>query len=121
MNNEVILHDTPAPLDRIPDYNYKPDITPRGPDGRFKPGEVYNPIGKNGGEKQFITPILKEIMREKGKDIANALVGLATKSGTNQLPAIKEVLDRTDGKVREQIEVESRNITLVYELVQPEE
>ena len=72
------------------------------------PGQSGNPAGR---PKHSVTTLLKNTDELTTKQICAKLIDLA-KGG--DLPAIREYLDRTDGKVTEKIEVEKRSVSIVF-------
>jgi len=66
---------------------------------QFKPGESGNPGGKRQGKS--ITAELRKLIDSGtiAEEIALVLLELAKKGNRNQVNALKELLDRTDGKV----------------------
>lgn len=65
----------------------------------IKPGEVLNPGGRPKGKS--ITAELRKLI-DKGtnaEDMAQVLYDMAKKLNPSQIAALKELLDRTDGKV----------------------
>ncbi|KKN64744.1 hypothetical protein LCGC14_0488760 [marine sediment metagenome] len=67
---------------------------------RWKPGESGNP---NGRPKNSVTAMLKNASEEDRKAIADKVIELA-KEG--KIEAIREYIDRTDGKVPSELKVE---------------
>ena len=92
---------------------------------RWKPGQSGNPEGRPPNTK-YISDYLREALQKQTNGQSNAeLIALAlielskdTKM-RNFAPAIKELLDRTEGKVPETHKIEADlPITLVYKLVE---
>jgi len=86
---------------------------------QWKPGESGNPGGKPKGKS--ITAELRKLL-DKGttsEELAQILLDMAkTKTGRNQLDALKEVLNRSDGKVPDTHKIESDvPISIVYKQV----
>ncbi len=73
---------------------------------RFKPGESGNPGGKQAGKS--ITAELRKLIDSgtNAEDMAKILCALCKKMGPDQMKALRELLDRTDGKVAETHKVE---------------
>ena len=77
-------------------------------EGRWKPGESGNPKGRQPGIK-YISDYLRDALKETSKDgksnaqlIADALIGLSKDPRMRgYVPAVKELLDRIEGKVAE--------------------
>jgi predicted transcriptional regulator len=69
---------------------------------RFKPGEVNNPNGRRNAARDILNKILDTEVDEKTKreKLLDKLVSMANRGNLN---AIKEVLDRTEGKSTEYI------------------
>lgn len=69
---------------------------------QFKPGESGNPAGRPKGQKWLKTR-LREALEATGadKDIVLALIEKAKKG---DIMAIKEIMDRVDGKVTQEID-----------------
>ncbi|KKL48557.1 hypothetical protein LCGC14_2324310 [marine sediment metagenome] len=74
----------------------------------FRPGEVHNPAGR---PKNSVTTLLKNRSREDNKKIADKLYQLAL---DGDMSAIREYIDRTDGKVSFEPEalIDNRSITI---------
>ena len=72
---------------------------------RFKPGEVNNPNGRRNAARDIINKILEPEMDERTKHerLLDKLVNMANHWNLN---AIKEILDRTEGKSTEYIVTE---------------
>ena len=88
----------------------------------FKPGESGNPGGRPAGKS--ITAELRKMIDEgnTAEDIAKVLIDLAKSIGTRgQVPAIKELLERTEGKVPDKHEIETGDISIVYKQVKGDE
>ncbi len=72
----------------------------RGPGRPFKPGQSGNPGGRPKGTS--VTAVLRELLDQAGPDsVAAPLLELAQ---GGDIQAIKVLLDRTEGKVKEQLE-----------------
>jgi hypothetical protein len=73
------------------------------PATRFKPGNNANPNGRRNSAKDILNELLDTSKKDKTRreTIMNKLLMMAEHGNLN---AIKEVLDRTDGKSREYIE-----------------
>ena len=88
---------------------------------KYKPGESGNPGGKPAGKS--ITAELRKMIDEgnTAEEIAKVLIDLAKSIGTRgQVPAIKELLERTEGKVPDKHEIETGDISIVYKQVKGE-
>jgi len=86
---------------------------------QWKPGQSGNPGGRPEGKS--ITAELRKLI-DKGtnaEDIANVLYDIAkSKLNRNQIIALKELLDRTDGKVPDTHKIESDvPINIIYKQV----
>lgn len=80
---------------------------------KFKPGESGNPAGKPKGTRNLST-ILKEFLEEEidqdGSKIVlkDAIVRkLIKKANSGNLRAIQEIFDRTEGKAKQEIRLDS--------------
>jgi len=75
---------------------------------RFKPGEVNNPNGRRNAARDILNKILDTEIDERTKRerLLDKLVNMANHGNLN---AIKEVLDRTEGKSTEYIVTEEVN------------
>ena len=73
------------------------------PATRFKPGNNANPNGRRNSAKDILNELLDTPKKDKTRreNIMDKLLMMAEHGNLN---AIKEVLDRTDGKSREYIE-----------------
>ena len=73
------------------------------PATRFKPGNNANPNGRRNSAKDILNELLDTSKKDKTRreNIMDKLLMMAEHGNLN---AIKEVLDRTDGKSREYIE-----------------
>ena len=84
----------------------------------FKPGESGNPGGKPEGKS--ITAELRKLI-DKGtnaEDMAMILLNMAKRMNPDQLRALRELLDRTDGKVPDTHKIESDiPISIIYKQV----
>jgi len=100
----------------IDDTNKIPDNTGdnRNERGQWKPGTSGNPNGKPPGSLSLIA-LLKSELREKIKsstgeemEIARALMKKLVRHALSEedIRGIKEILDRVEGKSREQIDIE---------------
>lgn len=129
MNEEVdtsiIFEQTPcpvdiSPLDKIRETRLRTNANLIPP----VKGERRNPYGRP-IKNNTLTTLIKEKLEDRHKDgrtyaqhMADAVVELAISKGARgQIPAIKEVLDRTEGKVTETIEVDKREVRITYQLV----
>ena len=115
--DDVILHDTPAPLDKLrvfPEKNI--NITKRDSNGKFLPGAVGNPQGRR-PTQPIITPYIRQILKEKrdGKENARLVAEKLVKMALNNPSAMKELIDRVEGKVTETIDIESRNVSIIFQ------
>ena len=72
---------------------------------RFKPGEVNNPNGRRNAARDILNKILDTEVDERTKRerLLDKLVNMANHGNLN---AIKEILDRTEGKSTEYIVTE---------------
>ena len=75
---------------------------------RFKPGEVNNPNGRRNAARDILNKILDTEIDERTKRerLLDKLVNMANHGNLN---AIKEILDRTEGKSTEYIVTEEVN------------
>ena len=73
---------------------------------RFKPGQSGNPGGKQAGKS--ITAELRKLINSgtNAEDMAQILYNMCKRMSPDQMRALKELLDRTDGKVMETHKVE---------------
>jgi hypothetical protein len=82
---------------------------------RFKPGQSGNPGGRPKGES--ITSSLRKILEKEhnGKQIMELVAERLVKEAlSGKFPFVKELLERTEGKVKEMHELQSQeHITLV--------
>ena len=69
---------------------------------RFKPGEVNNPNGRRNAARDILNKILDVEVDDvtRREKLLNKLIAMANRGNLN---AIKEVLDRTEGKSTEHI------------------
>ena len=74
-------------------YNRTEQINEVNLSTRYKPGQSGNPAGR---PKNSVTTLLKNVDEITNQKICDKLIELALKG---DLPAIREYLDRTDGKV----------------------
>ena len=76
---------------------------------RFEPGQSGNPGGR---PKDTMTPLLKELLNANNEAekiaIVKELIGISkTRGMRGQVAALKEILDRIDGKVPDTHKIES--------------
>ena len=87
-------------------------------DNQWKPGQSGNPGGRAKGKS--ITAELRKLL-DKGtlaEDIAQVLINLAKDKGfKGNIPALKELLDRVDGKVLDTHRIETGEVTIIYKQV----
>ena len=87
-------------------------------DNQWKPGQSGNPGGRAKGKS--ITAELRKLL-DKGtlaEDIAQVLVDLARDGKfKGNIPALKELLDRVDGKVLDTHRIETGEVTIIYKQV----
>lgn len=83
----------------------------------FKPGESGNPGGRPAGKS--ITAELRKLIDEgtNAEDMAKILYAMAKRMSPSQLSALRELMDRTDGKVIDKHEIETGDISIVYKQV----
>lgn len=87
---------------------------------RWQPGESGNPGGRH---KDTLTPLLREFLNADNEAekiaIIKQLIDIAKSSGMRgQVAAIREILDRIDGKVPDTHKIESEiPISIVYKQV----
>ena len=86
--------------------------------GRWLPGVSGNPLGEQAGRPVSIVSRLREYLANHPDEvdtIGKQLVELGKKPNLKQLEAIKELMDRIDGKVIERHKVDMEiPITLVF-------
>lgn len=99
-----------------------PDIVELGKDTRWQPGQSGNPAGRPSNTK-FISDYLKELLVKQAKTgeinaelIAKALIELSKDpQARGFVPAIKELLDRSEGKVPDTHKLESDvPVTIIF-------
>ena len=75
-------------------------------DNQFKPGQSGNPSGRPAGKS--ITAELRKLIDSgtNAEDMAKILYNMCKRMSPDQMKALKELLDRTDGKVMETHKVE---------------
>ena len=84
-------------------------------DNQWKPGQSGNPSGRPAGKS--ITAELRKLIDSgtNAEDMAKILCALCKKMGPDQMRALRELLDRTDGKVAETHKVEMDvPVTIVF-------
>lgn len=89
---------------------------------KWKPGESPNPGGRPKGKS--ITASLRRLIEEgsNADDMALVLYNLAQAGGRSQVEALKELLNRTDGKVLDTHRIEGDvPVTIVYKLKESKE
>lgn len=121
---DLITHSTPLPLDKLPDRE-KSDITPinivRDEKGQFLPGSVASP-GRPRRSKsisdqlQHIINMSQEELKAFTPNTGAQMIALDMFKNSKDPQILKELLNRVEGKVVEQIEVEQRSVNIVYEL-----
>ena len=84
------------------------------PGKQWKPGQSGNPNGRKNAAKDILNDILDTEIDDKTKryKLLNKLVSMAERGN---LPAMKEVLDRTEGKSTEHIITEEHKPIRVLE------
>jgi len=95
---------------------------------QWKPGESGNPKGRP-PKNVSITSLVKEILEQEGAQgktnaqlIAEAMVTLAKDPNKRGfVPALKEVLERIEGKVPDKHEIETGDISIVYKQVKKDD
>ena len=93
------------------DVSFTPD---RDEKGRFNKGFTANPGGRPQGSVSLVT-LLKEHLILHPEDAKSIIEGLVKMGKSRDLYAIKEIVDRVDGKVTETHRLESDSpITLVF-------
>ena len=101
-------------------------VVKRDKKGKFVTGTApANPLGRKPKEKpisKHLVELLNEINTATGKtnaeEIAEAMVKVAMQSNHPAFTAtIKHILERVEGKVKEEIDIDKREITLKYVLV----
>jgi hypothetical protein len=92
--------------DRPADPNYVPA---REGGGKWKKGFSGNPRGKPKGSVSLVALIRRRLEEnpEMADKLVDQLLGLGKKKNYKQLEAIKELLDRVDGRVTEKHKIES--------------
>lgn len=72
----------------------------------FPPGVSGNPSGRPKGSYSVVEPLRRLLAEDEGKraeDIAKNLLRLAVAGDESALGAIREILERADGKVEKQV------------------
>lgn len=92
----------------------QPEFKPyRDEKGHFLPGQGANPYSRENRNKSIsITNLLKKRLTDDPKEanfIVSRLVSLARHKSQRQLDAIREIMDRLDGKVADKHKVELEN------------
>jgi len=88
---------------------------------RWKPGQSGNPKGRPKGIR-YISESLRELLDQKDKDgrtnaqlIAEALIEAAKNPNSKMASGlIKEILDRTEGKVPDKVEETDTPVTIIF-------
>ena len=94
--------------------NPKPQEIHRDSKGRFIPGYTGNPNGSQ-GKAISLVGILRKQLTEHPEDAKAIVASLIAMGKTRELGAIKELLDRIDGKVAERHRIEGElPIRLVF-------
>ena len=83
----------------------------------YKPGQSGNPGGRPKGKS--ITAELRKLIDEgtNAEDMAKILYAMAKRMSPSQLSALRELMDRTDGKVLDEHKIETGDISIVYKQV----
>ncbi len=84
-------------------------------DNQWKPGQSGNPSGRPAGKS--ITAELRKLIDSgtNAEDMAKILCALCKKMGPDQMRALRELLDRTDGKVAETHKIEGDiPVTIIF-------
>lgn len=89
-------------------YNRREQIKEANLSTRYKPGQSGNPKGR---PKNSVTTLLKNRNEEDNRAIADKLYSLALKG---DMSAIREYIDRTDGKVIDKHQIEAVVLTPKY-------
>ena len=90
------------PKDQAPKIDLGDYQPARDKSGHYLPGRVSNPVGRPADKRSIsLITVLKRRFREKPEladEITQQLLKLARRKGVYQMQAIKEILDRIDGK-----------------------
>jgi len=73
---------------------------------QFKPGEVHNPKGRP-KDKKYISEALKDLLASNPQLLEEVVEAILKEVKRGNIPAVKELLDRTEGKVVEPHKFES--------------
>jgi len=79
---------------------------------RFKPGEIHNPNGRP-KDKKYISEHLKAYLEDNPGILHNIVLAWLVEARTGNVQALKELLDRTEGKVAEKIEGTENPVTII--------
>jgi len=92
----------------------------------WQPGQSGNPKGRPPSEISATSKLkdkLSAVNPKTGKtylvEMVDSWVANAIKTGNPQL--IKEILDRTDGKVKDTLDMRTESVSILYEMVKPKE
>lgn len=75
---------------------------------RFKPGQSGNPSGRP--KKKPLTELYEEILNDSKKigEVRRAIIAVLVKAQPGMVPLLKEMADRTEGPVKQQISLDAK-------------
>ena len=77
-----------------------------------KPGEIRNPNGRPKDIK-YISEGIKQYLREHPEEALAIVTRVVSEAKAGNIPALKELLDRAEGKVADKIEGTENPITII--------
>lgn len=85
----------------------------------WKPGQSGNPAGRPTKEA-CITSLVKQYLETKdkhGQTYAQLVAEAMVKGALKDPQILRELLNRCEGKVKDEIELETRSVSILYQLV----
>ena len=89
----------------------------------WQPGESGNPLGRP-KKDACITSLVKDILDKKdktGKTYAMLIAEAMVKQALKDPQILKELLNRTEGKVVDSVDIQGTHVTITYELTKRED
>lgn len=78
----------------------------------WKPGQSGNPLGRP-KDKKYISEALKDLLANDPDLLKQVVEAMLREVKSGNIPALKELLDRTEGKVADKIEGTENPVTII--------